>query len=165
MNEIKDTVASPKVRRVTEATRIPMSVPQLKLQVPDLPGYNLHWFKTTNVESALRAGYEFVDETEVEVVNTNFADNLRDSGSTDLGSRLSVSGGGLSEMGGAERLYLMKLRQDWWESDQKALEDKSDQVAVAMRGGADVIQNPNGSDHRYIPAFAGNKNLFTKKRS
>ena len=62
----------------TERQRIPMSLPMQKLAVPELEGYHLHWMlgTTTRINQALRAGYEFVDPSEVDVVNTGLADEI-----------------------------------------------------------------------------------------
>ena len=59
--------------RVTEATRIPMSLPELKLAVVDIPGYHLHWFRGARVPRALQAGYEYVDSSEVSIQRTGLA--------------------------------------------------------------------------------------------
>jgi hypothetical protein len=42
--------------RVSEADRIPMSVPQLRLAVPEKEGWHRHWFVAKNVARAQRAG-------------------------------------------------------------------------------------------------------------
>lgn len=152
----------------SERTRIPMSLPQQKLSVPDIPGYHLHWMNgnPARIQAALQAGYEFVDQDEVTVNNLGLADDAGSSGSTDMGSRVSVlAGSGVDTTGQAERLYLMKIKQEWWEEDQRVLEDRNEQIATTLRGGSDVGGNPNGSENRYIPE-AHRKNvaeLFTRK--
>ena len=87
-------------------------------------------------------------------------------GNTDMGTRVSiVSGQDVGQDGQANRLYLMKIRQDWWEEDQAKLEDRNEQIATTLRGGADVGNNPNGSENRYVPE-SHKKNvaeLFTRK--
>lgn len=123
-------------RRVTEATRIPMSLPQTKLAVPEIPGYYLYWFLGQNVPRALKAGYEFVDESEAMLVNTGLADDVSKQGNSDMGTRVSAVAGGLIE-GTAEpqRLYLMKLRQEWRDKDVQLLEQANERIAQALRGG------------------------------
>lgn len=140
--------------RGTERQRIPMSLPLQKLSVPDLPGFHLHWMlgSTTRINQALRAGYEFVEATEVETTNTGLADDASKSGNTDMGSRVSVSAGAeLGTDGSEQRLYLMKIKQEWWEADQAALENRNEQIAATLRGGNDLAVNPNGAENRYIP--------------
>ncbi|MFM9500887.1 hypothetical protein ACKI1Q_45895, partial [Streptomyces galilaeus] len=40
---------------------------QRRLEVPEIPGWHLHWFKEENVPLALDAYYEHVDKGEVKV--------------------------------------------------------------------------------------------------
>lgn len=152
----------------SERTRIPMSLPQLKLAVPEIPGYHLHWMIGTpsRIAQAQRAGYEFVENDEVDVVNTGLADDVSKHGSTDMGSRVSlVAGSDVGADGNEQRLYLMKIKQEWWEADQQVLEDRNEQVAASLRGGVETGNNPNGTESRYIPdAHRKNvANLFTPK--
>lgn len=152
---------------VTERTRVPMSLPVQKLAVPDIPGYHLHWIlgNPARIQQALRAGYEFVDEAETDITNTGLADDAQSSGNTDLGSRVSVTAGGSGEDGQGNRLYLMKLKNEWYEADQKAYEAQSEKTAAQLRGGQDMGVNPHGSEQRYIPESARKNvsNLFTPK--
>lgn len=150
--------------RVTEATRVPMSLPELKLYVPDIPGYHLHWFRGARTPRALQAGYEFVDPQEVTLVNSGLADDASRSGNSDLGSRVSVVAGDADPASGSvERLYLMKIRQEWHEQDMAALEAKNETIAAALRGGVDVGSNPHGTEQRYIPSRGQQSTLFTPK--
>lgn len=170
----KANPASAAAYSVNEETRVPMSTPELKLATPDLPGHHQHWFLSGNVERALRAGYVFVDEDEIGIVGRGFANDLSESGNSDLGTRVSIEAGrGVEWRGQPERLYLMKIRQEWWEADQKKLEDKNDQIASALRGSN--VQNLPGNesveglDHSHIPTWAPQRqktvnNLFTRKR-
>ncbi len=136
MQVSKVNPANAPAKRVTEATRIPMSVPQLRLEVPEVPGYHLHWFLGTNVPRAVKAGYEFVEDDEVEVNNSGVADSKSDSGSTDMGSRISQLAGGLTPASAEpQRLYLMKLRSEWRTKDVQALEAVNEKIASALRGG------------------------------
>lgn len=168
---VKSTPANPAnapQKRVTEATRIPMNLPQLKLSVPEIPGYYLYWFLGQNVPRAQKAGYEFVEDSEVELTNTGLADDASKQGNSDLGSRVSVIAGGLIE-GTVEpqRLYLMKIREDWHEADVKELEKVNERVAAALRGGQPVDgQNAPGETNldraqRYLKK---GQDLFIPKR-
>lgn len=118
-----------------ERKRIPMTAPQRKLAVPELPGYHLHWMLGTSsrIAQAQAAGYEFVDASEVNITNLRLGDDVTKSGNTDLGSRVSIVAG--SETGGdgqPVRLYLMKQRQEWYEEDQKLLQSRNDSVADTL---------------------------------
>jgi len=155
--------------RVTQRTRIPMSMPQLKLEVPEIPGYHLHWFLNTpgRISRALAAGYTFVEDDEVDIVNTGLANDRSASGNTDLGTRVSISAGSApGDDGQEQRLYLMKIPEEWWEEDQAELNGRNEQIAATLRGGGDVEGNPHGADNRYIPEAHRRTmaSLFTPKR-
>ena len=163
---VNQNPANTRETRVTEATRIPMSLPEQKLAVPDMPGYHLHWFRGARTARALQAGYEFVESDEVAVQRSSLADDASRSGSTDLGSRVSVVAGDADpEKGNVERLYLMKIRQEWWEQDQQALEAKNERIAATLRGSGDLEANPHGdTSNRYVPKSGRQANMFTPKR-
>lgn len=150
--------------RVTDETRIPLTLPRLQLEVPEIPGHVCYWFvdRPGRINRALQGGYEFVDPAEVAVNNFSLGDDNIKSGNSDLGTRVSVHGG-VSESGGAERLYLMKIKKEWWEKDQATIADRNEQVAAALRGGRIAAEQdaPGDSQHRYVRS---NTNLFTKKR-
>jgi hypothetical protein len=93
--------------------RIPMSVPQARLSTSPIVGYRQYWFLEKNIARAKQAGYEFVNEP-------NVAMDSQISGNSDLGTNVSVIGGEGSD-GKPERLILMKIKEEWFEEDQKAL--------------------------------------------
>jgi hypothetical protein len=155
------TIANSRETTLPTRTRVPMSLPQLKLAVPEIPGYHLHWMRgdPARIAQAQRAGYEFVEEDEVNVYNSGLANDMESNGSTDLGTRVSLSAGSdVGQDGQPERLYLMKLKQEFWEEDQKVLADKNEEKAAALRGEA-------AGDHAYIPDAHKKsvQNMFTKK--
>lgn len=111
-----------------ERKRIPMSVPVQKLEAPEIPGYHLHWFNGTpdRIQRALDGGYEFVDEREARINNVSLGGDSATSGNTDMGSRVSVvSGTELGRDGQPVRLILMKIKQEWYEEDQKLVEARN----------------------------------------
>ena len=151
-----------------DRTRVPMSVPELRLEVPEIPGYHLHWMLGTpsRIARAEKGGYTFVNEDEADIRNTSLGGDISKGGSTDMGSRVSiVAGSDTGDDGGAQRLYLMKIPLEYWEADQAQLEAKNEQVASTLRGGQDVGSNTYGNENRYIPEAARQKvsNLFTPK--
>lgn len=121
---------------VPTRTRVPMSVPQQRLEVPEIPGFHLHWFLGRNVPRALRAGYVYVEDDEVQTNNLRVGDDAAQSGNTDMGSRVSQFAGGIEE-GSTEpqRLYLMKLPQELRDEDVLAIEASNEKIAAALRGG------------------------------
>jgi hypothetical protein len=132
----------PKPEEVKQARkRVPMSVPISKLAMPDLPGWHLHWFKELNVARALQAAYEFVDADELPN-GMVIAGSV--SGNADLGSRIRVHAG-VNEHSGPEYLILMKLKEEYWLEDRKAIDEAA---AVRMSGifrGEAILDSP---DHR-----------------
>lgn len=166
--DTKANPANPTPKAMATRDRIPMSVPVQKLEVPEIPGYHLHWFmgNESRLQQAIRAGYSFVEEHEVDIVNTGLADDAGANGNTDLGTRVSiVAGSGTDNMGQSERLYLMKLPREYWESDKKVIEDRNEQIAQTLRGG--VSESGDGAEHNYVPESSRKNvnNLFMRKRS
>jgi hypothetical protein len=139
-----------------ETKRIPMSVPVAKLSVPDIPGYHQHWFLgESRVMRAIKAGYEFVDQDETVTSDWGVAGGQ----GQDMGSRVTYQGGDVDEQGKSQRLYLMKIRDELWQEDQKALEGQSEKMLEALRVGQGGNQMPGGDhSHRYVGEQ--NKNVF-----
>lgn len=140
----KSSAASPSERK-----RIPMSVPQARLAVPDIPGYHMHWFRgeAGRIQRAMQAGYEFVDEGEVQVNNRLLGLDPIKSGNTDMGTRVSQIAGGddIDATGQATRLYLMKIKQELWEEDQKALTEPGSRLDGVRKG---LLGGTLGSDNQ-----------------
>lgn len=156
--------ANEKEPRVTDATRVPMSLPNLMLQVPEIEGYVMHWFadRPGRIGRALQAGYVFVAPDEVQLNNFDLASDLNETGSTDLGTRVSVHGG-IGELGRPERLYLMKIKREWYDKDMALREEATDKVVKALRHGT------TGADRESLvnatKRYARNTdNIFTKRR-
>lgn len=118
-----------------ERKRIPLSVPQRKLEVPAIPGFYLRWFRGTpqRLAQAERAGFEFVDEHEVELNNLSLGGDATKAGNTDLGSRVSVIEGSETDGAGqAVRMYLMKQPLALKKEDDTITEERNDSVAAAL---------------------------------
>ena len=149
----------------TSRTRIPVSLPLGKVGVPEVPGYHLHWMRgeQSRLQRALAGGYTFVEQDEVQLNGIGLADSAADHGSTDMGSRVSVISGGDTHAGQPERLYLMKIKEEFWNEDQAALLDRNESIAAAIRGDRGLVQTGGDNSNRYVPRDAGNKNLFIPK--
>jgi hypothetical protein len=147
----------PAVVAKSEHKRIPMSLPVAKLAVPDIPGYHLHWFLgAARVERAMQAGYEFVDETET-ILNDKSASFGE---GRDMGTRVSmIAGSDLDSEGQAERLYLMKLRNEFWEEDQKSLSRRSENLLETLKVGLPATGADTDNSNRYVGK--ANHNIFT----
>lgn len=157
-------------KNADERKRIPMSVPVQRLEAPEIPGYHLHWFMGSpeRLQRALDGGYEFVDSKELKINNVSIGGDSAVSGNTDMGSRVSiVSGQEVGKDGQPTRLILMKIKQEWYEEDQKLVEARNEQVASALRGGLLGAEQDVAGDtrHRYVDkARTSIPDLFKPKR-
>lgn len=117
----------------TRRPRISMSEVQRRLEVADMPGYRLYWFKDENVLKAQDAYYEHVKDWEIRVAHNSIgsADNL--SGNTDLGTNVSIIAG-QNEAGSPVRLNLMKLPLQYYQEDQKKIEMRNASTMEAIFG-------------------------------
>ena len=154
----------------SERKRIPMSVPVQRLEAEEIPGYHLHWFSGTpdRLKRALDGGYEFVDEREMKINNVSLGGSSAVSGNTDMGSRVSVvSGTEIGKDGQPVRLILMKIKQEWYEEDQKLVDDRNELVAASLRGGLLGAEKdrPGDTQHRYVDkAKTAIPDLFNPKK-
>ncbi len=144
-----------------ERKRIPMTLPQLKLSVPEIPGYNLHWFRGTpdRIGQAQQAGYEFVAPEEIDLNAIQLGGDVSNSGNTDLGSRVSIiEGSEVDGRGQAVRLYLMKQKMEYFLEDRKILNERNEGVAEALTasyrrgtvGGQAQGERPEDLGARYV---------------
>ena len=146
--------------------RIPMSVPRRKFEVPDIPGYHLHWIKESNIPRALAAFYEFVDYNEVPTNQLNVGMDTDSSGSTDLGSRISLVSGTAND-GRPERSYLMKLKEEYWLQDRELIDGREAERLGQIFRGEKIIgsEKDNAVDQgtRYVDRER-TKALFNRPR-
>jgi len=163
-------VLSPATRAAEQRKRIPMSVPVQKLEVADMPGFHLHWFTGSpdRIQRALDGGYEFVDEREMQINNVSIGGDSAVSGNTDMGSRVSiVSGQEVGKDGQPVRLILMKIRSEWWDEDQKLVEQRNTKVRDSLMGGMVGAEQdkPGDAQHRYVdPKRSAIPDFFKSKR-
>lgn len=136
----------------------PMSQVTLKLEVPERDGFHRHWFRGTpgRIAQALQAGYVHVDQKDVQVNNFDLGGDSNDSGTTDLGTRVSVISGEDVDptTGQPGRMYLMECPDHLYEYSQRILADINEGVAEGLRGGK-IGLNQNGetqtdAQNRYV---------------
>lgn len=116
----------------------PMVSAVLRLEVPKKDGFHRHWFRGNpeRIARAQKAGYRFVDAAEVHINNHDLGGDAKASGSTDLGTRVSViSGDDLDTTGQPGRLYLMECPNHLYEMGKRILDERNEGVAEALRGG------------------------------
>lgn len=116
---------------------IPMSAPIQRLQVPKKDGFVRYWFRgdAGRIHRAQQAGYRFVDQSEVKVNNFDLGGDASKSGSTDMGSRVSIITGDQTFDGQPARLYLMEIPEELYEKGQEFLRNANEAVAAALRSG------------------------------
>jgi len=151
-----------KADAVSARTRIPMSVPQPRLSVPDIPGYFCYWHLGKNVPRAKQAGYSFVEPEEIALAMNGVSS---DREGADLGTRVSTPAGTdhFDAQGQPERLYLMKLPQAWRDDDLDAKGKKSEELLGALRVGT---LGGSGGDTSNRYTGEQNRNIFKpQKRS
>lgn len=105
-----------------------------------IPGYHLHWINDYpgRITQALENGYEFVKPEEV---NGTVGQN------TDLSGEKLRHIVGTDDSGNALYAYLMKIRQDWYDEDQAAIQHRNDIVDDAIRNG----KNSQDTTGFYVP--------------
>lgn len=169
MSEMKQlNPANRTAKASAERKRIPMNAPVRKLEVPEIPGYHLHWFagNRARLSQAERGGYEYVRPEEVELNAVSLGGDSAVSANTDMGSRVSIISGS-DERGQPEDLVLMKIKQEWYEEDQKLLETRNDAVASALTGGlaGGEAADAGETGRRYVDkSRTALPAMFTKKR-
>ena len=102
-----------------------------------IDGYHLHVFTDAGarIQEALDSGYEFVNPEEVGGVSENVV-----SRNGDLGERIRYLVNPRAQ--GTEQFgYLMKIRQEWYEEDQAALQEKNNRIDTAIRNGKVTGEN------------------------
>lgn len=138
----ENTLSEPKAKQIRSENdrpmrkeRVPFGTPRTKLSVSrQVHGHHIHWVNdiTGRVEEAEQAGYEFVRGSEI---------GSRD----DEPVKRFV---GTKEDGSALYAYLMKIKQEWYDEDQKEVQRAVDTVDSAIKSGS-VDRQAN--DGRYVP--------------
>lgn len=167
MNENQNPANDLKAQEVPH-DYIPMSVPTMRLQVPTKPGYFRYWFRgdAARIQRAMQAGYRFVDQSEVNINNFDLGGNASNSGSTDMGTRVSITSGDESDANGnPNRLYLMEIPDHLYARGQKYLEDMNDKVAAALRSGLLGADGENAGDKKARYSKSGVPDLFNPVKS
>lgn len=104
-----------------------------------IEGYHLHIFNDTpgRIEQALQVGYEFVNPNEVGGTAVNVV-----SRNTDIGDKVRFLVG-TDANNEPLYAYLMKIKQEFYEEDQNALQARVDAVDAAIKGGKNTKDGTN----------------------
>jgi hypothetical protein len=110
--------------------RVPLSGMRSKLSAPQREGYVRRWFNDTGgrLMDAENAGYEFVTDTGLQIGDPGT------DGNQDTGSRVSKVVD-RQENGQPMRAYLMEIKKEWYDEDQKNKQKQVDRVDEAIMGG------------------------------
>lgn len=160
-----------------ERKRVPLSVPQRKLEVPEIPGYHCRWFRgtQTRLAQAQRAFYEFVTQDEIKewggLNDLRLGGDATRTGNSDLGSHVTVVDG--EEGGQAVHLVLMKQKMEYRNEDVAILQERNDSVVDALTaayrrgdvGGRDAGETAEDAAQRYVdPARSRMPEIFRRKK-
>ena len=131
-------------KRKDKKVRVPFSGTRTKLHVDeDFPGYHLYWFNDIDgrLQRAENGGYVFVEKSEV----PSLGHGAIHQDNSDLNSRVSKV---VSRGEPVIRAYLMKIKNAYWNEDQKAKEAINNRVDDALRAGT-----PGGNvvENQYVP--------------
>jgi len=140
-------MTAPRIQResMTRANqgRIPPGQPRLKLKASGFKrnerGY---WAKPEQFEELIQGGYQFVSKDAIAVGTDK-------DGNTDLGSLVSTSAGS-----DGTRLYLLKIRKDWYDENQRIKQHEITKRETEML-------NPPETQTQYLP---DGKNRITHDR-
>lgn len=147
---------------------IPMTQSVQRLQVAERDGFHRHWFRGTpeRIARAQQAGYRFVDQDAINLNNFDLGGDAKQSGNTDLGSRVSViSGDDMDSSGQPARMYLMECPSHLFEVAQKHLFDRNEAIADALRGGKIGQDKMEYNEARKTYTRGSMPDLFTPKRT
>jgi len=134
--------------------------PERKLHIPEnaIPGYVLYFFRGEpgRLSSALRKGWEWVTPEEVSefIATSGVGADPLESGATDMGGKVSVPAQeGVGPDGQYLRLYLMKLKKEYWDADmEKYIENRIQPIVDAFASGMVGAENDVTVDRnkRYV---------------
>lgn len=131
--ETTQVLSNPANEPRKRAPRVSLALQRARLQVPDLPGFHLYWFKEENVPAAIDAYYDFVKRGELTLNPLGIGGTLDGDGNTDLGSNVSIVAG-TNSIGQPVRLILMKLPLEYHREDQKMIEQRNMSIMEAIFG-------------------------------
>jgi hypothetical protein len=131
--QLSNPAANQAAQQRSRPPRIPMSEIRQRLQVAEIPGWRLYWFKDENIPAAMDAYYEFVKRDEISMNSLGIAQSSMESGNTDLGTNVSIIAG-QNGAGQPVRLNLMKLKMEYYQEDQKLIEQRNSLILQAIFG-------------------------------
>jgi hypothetical protein len=133
-----------KLKKEERKKRIPLGAQRVKgsVRYKD-PKFVYRWMNDLpgRLDMALDGGYTFVRKEGVEIGDTG-------TKNTNLGSMVSQYAG-RDESGQAFNRYLMRIKKEWWDEDQRAKSDEIDNVDRAIRAGK--FKRGANPESAYVP--------------
>lgn len=136
--KVREEAHEPEREPRGRAQRVPLGIQRLKLQSSQRPGFVRRWVNDdgARIQMAQQGGYEFVRKD-------------GKATTTDAGEAVSQIGG-KSEGGVPMRIYLMEIREDWYQDDQATKQESIDATEKQIRRGE--LVGKVGQDGVYIPS-------------
>ncbi len=144
MVEMSNPAQDQKAVQRKRPPRVPMAEVRQRLQVPDIPGYRMYWFKDENVPAAVDAYYEHVKRDELSTNPIGIGTSINESGNTDLGTNVSIIAG-QNAAGQPVRLNLMKLPLEYYQEDQQLIEQRNMSIMQAIFGDEAMMYDKAGN--------------------
>lgn len=128
--------------------RVGLGMFKKEMTIPDgitKPGYVPRWINDEGdrLEVAQRSGYEFVFDNRGSKAHVGEA---VESGNTSIDSRISKVVDKTPRMGGERRAYLMQIKKEYYEEDQKAKMAKVDELADTIKHGKAGVKKEDRGD-------------------
>lgn len=123
--------------------RVPFGIKRSKMAVKDQdPNYVYRWVNDTSgrIDDAQRGGYEFVRSAKV-------GEKDASNRNQDLGTRVSRIVG-RSDTGTPVTAYLMRIKKEWYQADQKAKQKELDEFDATIKRGPAAAAPV---DQHYVP--------------
>jgi hypothetical protein len=124
------------IRRVFNGTKLKLTLPPDIVQAYKEAGWHLYGFNDVDgrIEEALEAGYEFITQSEL-----GGRLNSALSEVTDIGDKVSFMAG-KKENGDSMRVYIMKIPEVDFRSNDKKLQERNDEIDRAIKQGKNIKQ-------------------------
>ena len=121
------------------STRVPLGVSRPKLAVSKREGYVRRWVNDVEgrIQGAEQGGYQFAEDKSMQIGSPDI-DNVN----RDLGARVSR----VVDKSTGTKAYLMEIKKEFHEEDQRAKMQEVDETESAIKRGA-----LHASEARYVP--------------
>lgn len=135
----EDRTASRDEESTGRSKRVPLGVSRPKLAVSQRQGYVRRWVNDVEgrLQGAEQGGYQFVEDQSLQIGAPDV-----DNTNRDLGARISR----VVDKSTGMKAYLMEIKQEYHEEDQKIKMREVDEVENAIKRGA-----LHDDEARYVP--------------